>query len=359
MANSAIQSQSIEVDPVVVPGGLRNRIINGQFDIWQRGTTFSGPTGFTGGGAVFLAADRWNSSARGGAPAVPIGNVTVNQIDQVTFLAGQPEVPDNPTFYLQRQVVIVGGGPTDASILGALIEDVRTFNGQRVTLSFWAKGDIPGVLAVNMGQRFGAGGSLGNITPEESFSVSPTWQKYVFFFDVPSIAGKTIGAAPGGGLQVRIYSHAGNAVFTSGLSINYTGNFCITNVQLEEDEVTDPNFEVRPFALELRLAQRYFEVNNRSESNFATLGIPAGTKTNEFWVNFKVTKQVIPVINFNFGLSPPNAGPTFTNISSASITRIELDGFRISYNPVNQDDAGITSRLADDITVGTWSADAD
>ncbi len=353
MANSAIQSQSLEVDPVVIPGGLRNRIINGQLDIWQRGTSFSGPTGFTGGGSVFLAADRWNSSARGGAPAVPIGNVTANQIDQVTFDPGQTDVPDNPTFYLQRQVVIVGGGSDDASILGSLIEDVRTFNGQRVTLSFWAKGDS-GSLAVNLGQRFGAGGSLGGITPEESFSVSPTWQKYIFFFDVPSIAGKTIGAG-GGGLQVRFYSHAGNAVFTSGLPINYTGEFCITNVQLELDEVADPKFEVRPFALELRLAQRYFEINNRSESNFATLGIPAGTQTNEFWVNFKVTKRVIPVINFNFGLDPPNT----SHIASASITRIEIDGFRISYDPTIQDDANITSRQADDTTVGPWSAAAD
>ena len=257
MYNSAIQLQPGE-EGAAGASVRRNRIINGQFDIWQRGTSFSGPTGFTGGGSVFLSADRWNSSARGGAPAVPIGDVTVNQIDQITFDPGQPDVPDNPTFYLQRQVVIVGGGTDDASILGVFIEDVRTFNGQKATLSFWAKGNIPGDLAVNFVQRFGVGGSSGVLSSEQFFSVTSTWRKYVLVFDVPSIAGKTIGTSDH--LQIRFYSHAGNAVFTSGLPVDYTGEFCITNVQFELGD-TASDFEDRFVADELALCQRYFAKN--------------------------------------------------------------------------------------------------
>ncbi len=352
MTNSAIQSQPIEIDPVTIAAGLRNKVLNGQLGIWQRGTSFSGPTGFANN-TVFIAADRWNTSGRGGAPAIPIGNITVNQIDQVAFLPGQSDVPNDPLFYLQRQVIIIGGGTTDASILGSLIEDVRTLNGQRATLSFWAKGD-PGDLAVNMGQRFGVGGSLGNITPEESFSLTPVWQKYVFFFDIPSIAGKTLGAAPSGGLQVRFYSHAGSSVFASGLTVNYTGNFCITNLQLEEGEVATPEFEVRPEGLELRLCQRYFETAQRDES---THGITNAARINRMWVNFKVEKLIPPTITMTVGVDPP----TGSNVAPGSVSfeGITTNGFYIRFDttPTTQD-TRIRSMDPTQSFTDLWTAEA-
>lgn len=255
MSNSAIQLQP-GADGQRGAAADRNVIINGQFDIWQRGTSFSGPTGFPPTGVIFTA-DRWNSSGSGGAPAVPIGDVTVNQIDRITFDPGQTDVPETPTFYLQRQVIIVGGGTTDASILGVFIEDVRTFNAQKATMSFWAKGNISGDLAVNFVQRFGAGGSPAVLTSEQFFSVTPTWQKYVLVFDVPSIAGKTIGTTADH-LQIRFYSYAGNAVFASGLPVDYTGEFCITNVQFELGEEAT-RYEDRSVADEFAASQRYYQ----------------------------------------------------------------------------------------------------
>jgi hypothetical protein len=39
------------------------------------------------------------------------------------------------------------------------IEDVRTFAGQQVTISFWAKADATKNIAVELVQGFGSGGS--------------------------------------------------------------------------------------------------------------------------------------------------------------------------------------------------------
>ncbi len=356
MTNSAIQSQPLEVDPVVVPGGIRNRIVNGQFDIWQRGSVLVQ----TNANVLEYGPDRWKSRIQTG----PIVGVATGTTQRIEFDPGQTEVPGNPTYYMQRTTDIVGGGVEDNSLIVNPIEDVRTFEGQRVTLSFWSKGSAPGEVEVGMGQTFFQGPPVGSPPVDVgSFRIQlgTNWKKYVLFFDVPSISGKVIGGPGQGGqfLSIRFVNIAGANRTTIGGPFAYTDDWCIANVQLDEGEVADPDFEVRPVGLELRFAQRYFEVNNRSESNFATKGIPAGTQTNEFWVNFKVTKRDFPVLDFNFGLSPPNAGPTFTNVLSATITLIQRDGFRIGYDPVNQADASITSRQADDITLGTWSADAD
>jgi hypothetical protein len=45
------------------------------------------------------------------------------------------------------------------SVLNQNIEDVRTFAGQQITVSFWAKADAAKPIAVEFIQKFGFGGS--------------------------------------------------------------------------------------------------------------------------------------------------------------------------------------------------------
>jgi hypothetical protein len=74
------------VDQTVVLEANRNKIINGNFDVWQRGTSFS---------ALGYGADRWRSYYTGGTTTV---------YSQQSFTLGQTDVPDNPEFYARLVV---------------------------------------------------------------------------------------------------------------------------------------------------------------------------------------------------------------------------------------------------------------
>jgi hypothetical protein len=125
------------VDQTVVLEANRNKIINGNFDVWQRGTSFS---------ALGYGADRWRSYYTGGTTTV---------YSQQSFTLGQTDVPDNPEFY--ARLVVTSDSTSDSrASFNQKIEDVRTFAGQTVTVSFWAKANATKDLAIELLQYFQA-----------------------------------------------------------------------------------------------------------------------------------------------------------------------------------------------------------
>ena len=160
--------------------GFRNAIINGNFDIWQRGTSFTNPAAFTG-----YTADRW----------VPFydGSGATRTLSRQTFTVGQTDVPGEPTYFLRWNHSVAGSGAT-YNVLGQNIESVRTFAGQQVTLSFYAKATSTITLAfLGLLQIFGTGGSPSSTVATAASSpptITTSWAKYTFVFNVPSISGK-------------------------------------------------------------------------------------------------------------------------------------------------------------------------
>jgi len=212
-----------------IGAGRKNLIINGGFDVWQRGTSFSSD-GYT--------ADRWTAALSGG---------TATSSRQL-FTNGQTDVPGNPTYYLNTNCT---SGNNNCSIATQHIEDVRIGAGQSVTVSFWAKGTNPGGGHFNwqLWQRFGTGGSSTVNDGDTTLTVTSTWTRYTHTFNLGSMSGKTIGTSSF--LDLMIRQPAGD---TSAAAWSVD----IANVQLELGS-TATDFEHRSYGEELALCQRYYQ----------------------------------------------------------------------------------------------------
>lgn len=214
---------------------FRNKIINGNFDIWQRGTSFNITSSLT------YTADRWFIDYD--------GTGATRTISRQAFTLGQTDVPDEPSYYLRFNQSVAGSGG-NYNILGQNIESVRTFANQTITISFYAKADAPRTVSLLIGQLFGTGGSPSSAVFMEFAILSLTtgWVKYQRSISVPSIAGKTLGTNNNDYLTFRFYVPA-NTTFT----------IDIAQVQVEKGTIATP-FELRPIGLELQLCMRYYQI---------------------------------------------------------------------------------------------------
>jgi len=226
-------------------GSWRNKIINGNFDHWQRGTS---NTSIDNG--QYLA-DRWTNFRSG----------TTANISRQAFTLGQTDVPGEPT-YFQRTVTTSSAGAGNYFILYQPIESVRTLAGQTATLSFWTKADASKNIAVEVVQGFGTGGSPSSSVigiGVTTCALTTSWQKFTVTVNIPSISGKTLGSNNNDYLGLNFWFDAGSAYNSRTNSLGQqSGTFDIAQVQLEAGPVATP-FEVRPMGTELALCQRYYQ----------------------------------------------------------------------------------------------------
>lgn len=252
----------------------KNRIINGDFSVWQRGTSNVS----VGNNAAAFHADRWRHATGNGGAAT---------LSQQTFTPGNPISGYEPRFFLRHQQT-TGGTRTGSSFEGPMlhqfIEDVRTLAGQTATVSFWAKAAANMTVTVGWNQGFGSGGSSAvlNGSGFGSVSVTTSWQRFTLTATLPSVSGKTIG--DGSSWRLLFYFPE-SSTFT----------FDIWGVQVEAGYSATP-FEVEPYAETLRKCHRYYQ---RFSNTGATTGaIPlcpdigfAATTT----VGYVVVKPIVPL----------------------------------------------------------------
>jgi len=171
-----------------------NRIINGAFDFWQRGTSFTG---------TVYGADRWANTVSGG---------TVTQSRQ-SFAAGEVFGSNNPAYFLRQAV---SGQTTSAQFatVQQSIEGVRSYAGQTITVLGWARRSSgAGNMAVSASQYFGTGGSpSASVTAISPTSVTLTgsWAQFAAVITVPSVTGKTIGTNVNDTFNIGFWTSAGS-----------------------------------------------------------------------------------------------------------------------------------------------------
>ena len=227
-----IQTSTINNGPT---SGFKNAIINGNFDFWQRGTSFTPISAATRN----YTADRWNCYFDGSG--------ATRTISQQAFTNGQTEVPGNPTYFARVAQSVAGTGGT-YNQFNQCIEDVRTFAGQQITVSFYAKAAESTDVGVVFSQSFGTGGSPNSFVSNSAgvANVTTSWARYSFTVTLASISGKTIGTNNDSQVEL-VFALPSNSTFTLDFA----------QVQVEAGPVATA-FERRPIGTELALCQRYF-----------------------------------------------------------------------------------------------------
>ena len=198
------------------PSGFGNAIINGDFNGNQRG--------FVSTTVATSTFDRWVSNPSG---------ATATFSSEAFTLGTAPATETVGTNFLRIATTV---GNDNCSIIQR-IQGVRTFAGQTVTLSFYAKGTnpvTPGVLGGKINQEFGTGGSPSTVVVAElpTFNVTSEWQRFSFTVELPSVSGKVLGT--NGNDHVSLLLGQGASTSTNSWTLDLWG------VQLESGPVATP-----------------------------------------------------------------------------------------------------------------------
>mgnify|MGYP003314990499 CR=1 FL=1 len=245
-----LKSNSLKETCELVGSGRRNLLINGGFDVWQRGTTFSSETT----SAHYYTADRW---------MVYRSSNSYTSTTRESFNVGQSEVPGNPSHFLRLSNV--PDADTTWLEIAQHVEDATQFSDKWVTLSFWMRANQPQENNEDYWSFqyfFGSGGSPSSsyqvaMTPK--FDIDTTWRYYEFPVYLADIQGKTLGTDGKHTSSLKVQLLRDSAV---GADTYYD----IANMQLEFGRGATP-FEKRSYGEELALCQRYYHLYLDSDTN--------------------------------------------------------------------------------------------
>jgi hypothetical protein len=270
----------------------KNKIINGDFGIWQRGTSIS-----LSNGTFAFGADRFRYYTQFSAGT--------SSASQQTFTPGTAPVAGYEGTFFSR---ITCGSTTTYAEIGQKIEDVRTFAGQTATFSFWAKASGSISFQPYLIQSFGSGGSGDNAIAGTSVTLTTSWVRYTQTFSVPSVSGKTIGA---GSNLVVLLPHSGGSLNSA--TIDTWG------WQIEQGSVaTAFNTATGTIQGELAACQRYYyRMIGTSNYQYYGMGAAASTTQGRCFVYPPVTMRTTPTAldySSNIGVADGSAG--ITNVTS-------------------------------------------
>jgi hypothetical protein len=288
-----------------------NAIINGAFDIWQRGTSFTTAGAFN--------SDRWQTGWNG------TGTITVSR--QAFTPGAAPLAGNEGQFFLRAAQSVAGTGQTFFNVAETKIEDVRTFTGQTVTLSFFAKADSNRALNSVLYHGFGSGGSSAVFFGSVTHNLTTSWQRFTATVVVPSISGKTIGA------------NNFLALALASSTLNATQTVDIWGVQLEAGSVATPfKRNANSIQGELAACQRYCKVFTGGETDL--IGFAFSTTGGQYYMKLPTTMRSAPSLAtvtasnftvFNSGFS--SGTPTAVTLNSSNTESVTLNTTTNSGSP--------------------------
>jgi hypothetical protein len=272
----------------------RQAIINGNFDIWQRGTSFVNPAG-----GVYTA-DRFTVDNGVTSGTLP----TTLTHSRLTLTSGDL----GGSFYAYRLTTNgAGSGFTggDHYFLDQLIENGVRFlcgSGRSVTVSFYARSDIAGKrIGITPAQFYGTGGSPSAAEadlPGTNFTLTNAWQRFSHTFPTNTLVGKTFGTNNDDYLSIRIaymWGPSWSSSFSTGTPETFggSGNIDIAQVQVCSGTTALP-FQPRLVPDETELCHRYYRVGG-----FGAFGRWDSATALQVFGQFDVPMRKTPTITLN------------------------------------------------------------
>lgn len=204
--------------------GRRNIVMNGGFDVWQRGTSVTTSSNSYNN----FTADRWSAYFAG------------------TYTQQQTTLPNGD--YVNYFRGVLGTTNSNRININHFIENGNSImSGKYVTVSFWIACDQPGSdVNVKLQTTSGTGFSSYTQIANKYIKTEQDWKKYEITFHCLNDLGNN-SARPHGLLEFD----GSDAQWPNG------STFEIAQVQIEVGKVATP-FEHRSYGEELALCQRYF-----------------------------------------------------------------------------------------------------
>lgn len=362
MSQQPIQKYQVETD---IPF-KKNAVINGDFNIWQRGTSFPAMIDNT------YNADRWVYSK--------LGSTAVHTGSQSTDVPTVAQAGRLFTFS-HRLALTVADTTIAAGDQVHIAHRIEGFNfislAQRpMILSFWVKAGIAGTYCC----AFTNTADDRTYVAEYTINTINTWEyKTITILASPSAG--TWNYSNGVGLRVRFTLAVGTTfqttanVWQTGGTFYGTsnqvngvntgaGNFLLTGVQLESGSVVT-EIEQRTFNEELMLCQRYYERYDNITPNrpYAFPGHVGGPTTiMGMYLKFAVEKRADPAL-FRSALSTfevegsinNNLTPTAVTLAHSELFNAQVNftcavtiGSFLSYVIVRNDTSSVVGFLAFD-----------
>ncbi|WP_303637560.1 hypothetical protein [Stenotrophomonas tuberculopleuritidis] len=296
----------------------RNRLINGNFDCWQRGISFN-----TGGA---YTADRWFLQMHGIADPV--------------FRRNPTAVGDNNFPRSRYTLSTSSSGNTDGEkhffVFEQRVEDVRNFADAQSTVSFLVFNAGAGGrrIALEFAQTFGATGSAPVLAiAPEVFELAPGLNRIRKTVTLPSISGKTL--SDEGAAVVCVWVSAGTqfANRTAGLG-GQQGQLYFGEFQWEGGAM-GTDFEWRPPAEEMQRCRRYYQTDATGShfdggSRFnAGVGLIRGD--NKVYLTYRFSQRMRTIPRVGFSSLPQWRLLTGTGaVSLTSIEAVEISSTRMT-----------------------------
>jgi len=257
--------------------GFKNRFINGQMQVAQRGTTGTSGAAVPTTTAVYPCVDRWFAYATG-------ATVSVAQV------AGSGANRNN--------LQVTGAASVTAVGVGQRIESLNSYDlaGNTVTLSVNMSNSVLSTVSwqASYASSTDTWATKTTITTG-SFTVTSSLANYTAQIVIP--------AAATTGIEV---------LFT--VAAQTSGTWVIGNAQLEKTTATATTFDYRPYGTELALCQRYYQSGSISFYGQATNATNFGT-----YMAFPVQMRTSPtVVGTNVSATAFSTTPQLIDNSNSS-----------------------------------------
>lgn len=297
-------------------GVNKNLIINGGFDVWQRSTSQT----LAANAASIYVADRFCTNI----------NSTDCTVSRQERTLGDTAI-GAPVQYYSRWTMSNSVGSTAYVHIDHRIENVKRFDDVWVTLSFWARASAPTQIGFEFVSSYGGGNENNGSTyapyNSKGFNVDTGWRKFTFTVKTINLTGKTIVDSTSNFICRFVPSTGSGYQPRWGGSLNFTGTFDMTAVQLEYGRAATP-FEVKPLATETTLCQRYcYALKAVDSSPYAFVGNAIATSATYACISVElpVTMRVKPnalslssqshfqITDYNAALAGSSIGLNSTN----------------------------------------------